>query len=265
MTLNEALLRGFAAAVVVVGGVMGLAALEAVLLKPERGALSMFSRARSQLLGRSHLGAEGVAGIAGLVFAMLGPAVAAAFLATSLSLSALSASALLLAMPAPVLLALGTGSDARARLALHDALAQLTRRALAVVAVVVVAGAPSSDPAGVVVVVVVTVAIIVLVHSRHRGAPTAQPRFDDRLAGPAFVAWRVADRAVVVVAAALAGNAIYERTALWITAPVVVVVVAVAGVGVARALGPLRGEAVGGPLFLLVLAGCARGVIALLG
>jgi len=169
-------------------------------LRPERGVLSTFSRARAQLMGRSQLSSDGVVGLAGLIMALLGPGVAAAFLSTSTTLLPLAAAALLLTVPAPVLVTLGSANDERGRLALHDALAQLTRRALAVVAVVVAAGA-ASPHRHVVVVVVAVFAVLVLVRSRHRGSPTAQPRFDDRLAGPAVVIFRVTERAVVVVVA----------------------------------------------------------------
>ncbi|MDP2345689.1 MAG: hypothetical protein Q8O67_32400 [Deltaproteobacteria bacterium] len=263
MSVDEALLRGLLAAVVVVGGVFGLAALESVLLRPERGVLSTFSRARAQLMQRSQLSSDGVAGIAGLIVALLGPAVAAAFLSTSTSLSALAAAALLLTVPAPVLVTLGTANDERGRLALHDALAQLTRRALAIVAVVTATGSQSPHR-HVVVVVVAAFAILVLVRSRHRGAPTAQPRFDDRLAGPALVVFRVTERAVVVVVAALGAAAVFDLSGSWLALVVTPLAVVGGGVVMARSMGTLRGEGVGGPLFLLMVASVGRAALSLL-
>jgi hypothetical protein len=260
VTLNEALLRGLVAAVAVVCGVFGLAALESVLLRPERGVLSTFSRARAQLMMRSHLSSDGIAGIAGLIVALLGPAIAAAFLSTSTSLSALASSALLLTLPAPVLVTLGTANDERGRLALHDALAQLIRRSLAVVAVVTAVGSASLHR-HVVVVVVAAFACLVLVRSRHRGPPTAQPRFDDRLAGPALVVFRVTERAVAVVCAALGAAALYDASGSWIALVITPVVVVGVAVFMARALGPLRGEGVGGPLFLLMVAFVGRAAL----
>ncbi len=271
MNVDEALWRGLLGCLVCVApGVLGLAALESLWLRPERGVLSTFSRARSQLAARSHLDADGVAGIAGLGVTLLAPALGAALLSTSTSMAALAAASLLVALPGPMLLTLGTANDERGRLALHDALAQLVRRALALTAVVVVvvgagAGAPQQQAARLTLFLGVCVfAVVVLIRSRHRGAPTPLPRFDERLAGPALVCVRSAERAVVVVVAALAGAAVLDRCGLWVSAPTTALAVAAVGVALSRWLGPLRGEGVGGPLFLLLLASLGRGALALL-
>lgn len=262
MNLNEALLRGLVAVVVVVAAVFALAAVEILLLHPERGVLSMLSRARSQLLSRWNFGADRTAAVAGLSAALLGPAVAAALLATSTTLTLLASCALLLTLPAPLLLALGTGDDGRARLALHDGLAQLTRRSLAMVAIVIAAGAAQHS---LLAIPVFAAALVVLIRGRQHGGPSAQPRFDDRLTGPALVCFGVAERAVVVVVGALAGCAVMARSGLGFTGPVAALLVIVASVVVVRNLGPLRGEGVGGPLALLSISCLGRVVLYSLG
>ncbi len=256
MTLQDALLRGLFAVGALAAGVVGLSVLEALWLLPARGVLSTFARVRAQLGLRSE-GVDIVAAAAGLTAALLAPAVAAALLTSSLpSSTTLAAAALLWMTPAPVLLALGAGHDERARLALHDGLAACVRRGLTLLSLVVVA-APVGDGRAVFVVVAVAVAVV-LVRGRQRGTATLQPRFEDRLAGPSLVAWRCADRAAVVVAVAFVGKGVGEVGVNGTGAVVLSVVAGVVSVAVARALGPLRGEGLLGPLLLLVVAGLSR-------
>lgn len=287
MTVVDALLRGLLAVGICAAGVVGLSLLEALWLLPSRGVLSTFARARAQLHVRSDV-VDAVAGVAGLLGALAGPAVAAALVASSWSssssgsssggtqLALLAVAALLSVAPAPLFLALGAGNDDRSRLALHDALAAAVRRGLALLAVAVVVGGWSpaqqspdaiSTVAGVVagiVSVVAAVAAVVLVRSRHRGVVTLQPRFEDRLAGPALIAWRAGDRAVVVVVAALAARFVSVALPWWPAAVASAVVVVATGVLGARALGPLRGEGLVGPVLLLVTAVVARAAAVLL-
>lgn len=250
--IGGAVLSGLLSTLLLAVGVAALAALESLWLLPSRGVLSTFARARAQFSVRSE-GVDVVVGAAGMAVALLGPAVAAALLAAAPTGSAsLSAAALLLIVPAPVFLALGAGHDEHARLALHDALATSARRALVLLAVVCVVDARFVG------VVVVGAAAVVLVRGRHRDTGSLLPRFEDRLTGPALIAWRSADRAVVVVVAGLAGAGVYARLPSWPAAVVAAGAVCVVGVLGARLLGPQRGEGLAGPVFLLALAVVGR-------
>ncbi len=252
-------------------GALGLAALEARLLDPRRGVVGTLARAARLAATPLRPSADHALGVAAAVLATSLPTAAAALLIADVergSLHPVGSGLLCLTATAPLLAAVAAGVDERARLGLYDALASTTRRLLALVACAV-----STSPAALL--AVAPWAVFVLVRGRHRGAPTLLPRWEDALSGRLLLVHRLGERAGVVAVAIAAGAAVRALVLpAWSASPaaafvddhvfgvtVVAVVVAALGAGAVvatRVAGPLRGEGVLGPLWLLAAAAALR-------
>jgi hypothetical protein len=250
---------GALAVLLLLAGVTALAALEARLLDPRRGVVGTLVGAVRLARAAPRPSSDHALAAAAAVLAVSVPVAAGVLLVGDPRVRPVAGGLLCLGAAAPLLASVAAGVDERARLGLFDALAATTRRLSALVACAL--AAPST--AGTLVVVVL--AVVVLVRSRHRGTATLLPRWEDGVHGSALLAHRLGERATVVTLAIAAGVAVpglvddrltpfAERVAV-VAVPVVVIVVAVV---IVRRLGPLQGEGVTGPLWLLALASCAR-------
>jgi hypothetical protein len=255
---TEALRTGFAATAVMVLGVMLLAALEARLLDPRRGVLGAFARMVRLLLQPPPALADHPLGVAAAVLAVSVPVAAAALVLGHAGTVPVASGLLCLSAAGPLLSAVAAGVDERARLGLYDALVGTTRRLLTLLACAL--AAPARAPC----VAVAAIAVILLVRSRHRGDATLLPRWEHGLAGRFLVLQRIGERSTVVAVAAVAGVAVQEGLPALVAVPSVVVVVAagaafsVVGVVGAWRLGPLSGEGLAGPAWLIALAAALR-------
>jgi hypothetical protein len=262
--LSAALRTGSLALGVLFAGVVVLAALEARLLDPRRGVVGTLTRALRQLQTPVRASADHALGVAAAVLSTSVPVAAAALVVGDPAAGPVAAGLLSLGAAGPLLGAVAAGVDVRARLGLHDALVATTRRLLALVACAIAA----PDP--VVMVVIAPLAGAVLVRSRHRGPTTLLPRWEDGLDGRLLVLHRLGDRATVV---ALVCFAVVAARLVVAPAPGFAPLAALgaavaAGAGPAlltRMLGPLRGEGLLGPLWLLAFAATLRVVDRIVG